>query len=86
AWLKPAPRKQLWGILATVILFGTYVAIWMQQLAFKYTNVGIAQTLLATSPLFILPVSALQKEKLSLRSIFGVLVSIAGVALIFLAG
>jgi drug/metabolite transporter (DMT)-like permease len=69
-----------------VILFGTYVAIWMQQLAFKYTNVGIAQTLLATSPLFILPVSALQKEKLSLRSIFGVLVSIAGVALIFLAG
>jgi drug/metabolite transporter (DMT)-like permease len=85
-WLKPAPKKQLWGILAVVILFGTYVAIWMQQLAFKFTNVGIAQTLLATSPLFILPVSALQKEKLSLRSVLGVLVSIAGVALIFLAG
>lgn len=85
-WLKPAPKKQLWGILATVILFGTYIAIWMQQLAFKFTNVGIAQTLLATSPLFILPVSALQKEKISLRSVFGVLVSIAGVALIFLAG
>lgn len=86
AWIKPAPRKQLWGILAKVILFGTYIAIWMQQLAFKFTQVGIAQTLLATSPLFILPVSALQKEKLSLRSVLGVLVSIAGVALIFLAG
>jgi drug/metabolite transporter (DMT)-like permease len=86
AWLKPAPKKQLWGILGAVILFGTYIAIWMQQLAFKFTNVGIAQTLLATSPLFILPVSALQKEKLSLRSVLGVLVSIAGVALIFLAG
>lgn len=85
-WLKPAPKKQLWGILATVILFGTYIAIWMQQLAFKFTNVGIAQTLLATSPLFILPVSALQKEKISLRSVLGVLISIAGVALIFLAG
>ncbi len=85
-WLKPAPKKQLWGILATVILFGTYIAIWMQQLAFKFTNVGIAQTLLATSPLFILPVSALQKEKLTLRSVIGVLLSIAGVALIFLAG
>ncbi len=85
-WLKPAPRKQLWGILAAVILFGTYIAIWMQQLAFKFTRVGIAQTLLATSPLFILPVSALQKEKLSLRSVLGVLLSIAGVALIFLAG
>lgn len=86
AWLKPAPKKQLWGILTAVILFGTYIAIWMQQLAFKFTNVGIAQTLLATSPLFILPLSALQKEKLSLRSVLGVLVSIAGVAIIFLAG
>ncbi|MBA4386002.1 MAG: EamA family transporter [Anaerolinea sp.] len=86
AWLKPAPKKQLWSILAAVILFGTYVAIWMQQLAFKFTNVGIAQTLLATSPLFILPVSALQKEKLSFRSVLGVLISIAGVGLIFLAG
>lgn len=86
AWLKPAPRKQLWGILAAVIFFGTYIAIWMQQLAFKFTRVGIAQTLLATSPLFILPVAALQKEKLSLRSVLGVLISIAGVALIFLAG
>ncbi len=85
-WLNPAPKKQLFGVLATVILFGTYIAIWMQQLAFKFTNVGIAQTLLATSPLFILPVSALQKEKISLRSVLGVLLSIAGVALIFLAG
>jgi drug/metabolite transporter (DMT)-like permease len=85
-WLKPVPKKQIWGVLAAVILFGTYIAIWLQQLAFKFTNVGIAQTLLATSPLFILPVSALQKEKLSLRSILGVLISIAGVALIFLAG
>lgn len=85
-WLKPAPQKQLWSILGVVILFGTYIAIWMQQLAFKFTNVGIAQTLLATSPLFILPVAALQKEKISLRSVLGVLVSIAGVALIFLAG
>ncbi|MRS02279.1 EamA family transporter [bacterium] len=85
-WLKPAPKKQLLGILSAVIIFGTYIAIWMQQLAFKFTNVGIAQTLLATSPLFILPVSALQKEKITLRSVLGVVLSIAGVALIFLAG
>jgi drug/metabolite transporter (DMT)-like permease len=85
-WLKPAPKKQLWTILAVVILFGTYIAIWMQQLAFKFTSVGIAQTLLATSPLFILPVAALQKEKISLRSVLGVLISIAGVGMIFLAG
>jgi len=85
AWLNPRPGVKTWGFLGGVIVFGTYIAIWLQQLAFKFTNVGVAQTLLATSPLFILPVSALQKEKLTWRSILGVLVSIGGVALIFLA-
>jgi drug/metabolite transporter (DMT)-like permease len=83
-WLKPLPKMQLWGTLASVILFGTYIAVWLQQLSFQHTKVGIAQTLLATSPLFILPISAIQKEKLSLRSVLGVLVSIGGGCLIFL--
>lgn len=85
AWINPRPGLKIWGFLGGVIVFGTYIAIWLQQLAFKFTNVGVAQTLLATSPLFILPVSALQKEKLTWRSILGVLISIGGVALIFLA-
>lgn len=83
-WLKPLPKFNFWGILVIVQFFGTYVAIWMQQLAFQFTKVGIAQTLLATSPLFVLPIAAMQKEKLSLRSILGVLVSIGGVCLLFL--
>lgn len=84
AWLRPAPGLKFWGILAIVQIFGTYIAIWFQQMAFKNSPVGIAQTLLATSPIFVLPIAALQKEKLSLRSILGVLVSIAGVCLLFL--
>lgn len=83
-WLKPVPKLHIWSILAIVLIFGTYVAIWFQQLAFKFIGVGVAQTLLATSPLFVLPISAIQKEKLSLRSILGVLVSIGGVCLLFL--
>ena len=84
-WMQPRPSLKFWGVIAAVIFLGTYTAIWFQQLAFQHTQVGIAQTLLATSPLFILPFAALQGEKLSPRAIFGVLLSIAGVGLLFLA-
>ncbi len=83
-WLKLNPGLKFWGILVIVQLFGTYIAIWFQQLAFKFSPVGIAQTLLATSPIFVLPFAALQKEKISLRCILGVIISIAGVCMLFL--
>ena len=85
AWLKPRPSKKDWLYLAGIVLLGTYAAIWLQQLAFQYSDVGIASTLLATAPLFALPIAALHKEKLSLRSILGVVIALAGVSLIFLA-
>lgn len=83
-WVKPASTPRLWGTVAVVVIIGTYLAIWLQQVAFQFTRVGIAQTLLATSPLFVLPISALQGERLSPRSVFGVVIAIAGIALMFL--
>lgn len=85
-WVKTKSTPRLWGTVAVVVVLGTYLAIWLQQVAFQYTRVGIAQTLLATSPLFVLPFSALQRERLSLRSITGVFVAVAGIALMFLPG
>jgi len=85
-WVKSGSTPSLWGTVALVVVFGTFIAIWLQQVAFQYTRVGIAQTLLATSPLFVLPIAALQGEKLSLRSIAGVVVAITGIALLFLMG
>jgi len=85
-WVKPGSSVRLWGMVAAVVILGTYLAIWLQQIAFQYTHVGIAQTLLSTSPLFVLPIVALQGEKLSLRSIAGVLLAVAGIGLLFLVG
>ncbi|MGB7439768.1 MAG: DMT family transporter [Coleofasciculaceae cyanobacterium] len=61
---------------------GTYLAIWLQQTALKFTAAGIAQTFLATSPLFVIPIATLMGETVSFRAILGVLVAIAGVALL----
>ncbi|BAZ41319.1 hypothetical protein NIES4101_72840 [Calothrix sp. NIES-4101] len=62
---------------------GTYLGIWLQQIAIKFTAVGVASTLLQTSPVFVLPLSMLMGDKVSLRAIAGVLVAIAGIALLF---
>lgn len=84
-WIKTGSNPRLWGKLAAVVLLGTYTAIWLQQLSFQFSPVGIASTLLATSPLFIIPIAALNHEKPALRDVLGGVVAIAGVALIFLA-
>jgi drug/metabolite transporter (DMT)-like permease len=62
---------------------GTFLGIWLQQMAIKYTAVGIASTLLQTSPLFVLPIAVCMGEKISLRAIAGVMVAIAGIGLLF---
>jgi drug/metabolite transporter (DMT)-like permease len=58
--------------------------MWLQQIAIELTPVGIVQTLLSTSPLFILPIVALQGEQISPRAVAGALVALLGVGLFYL--
>ncbi len=80
---QSVPRRKLLRMIALVGLLGTYSAIWLQSLSIQFAPVAIAQTLLSTSPLFILPIIALQGEKLSFRAVGGVIVSLAGIILLF---
>ncbi len=63
---------------------GTYLGIWLQQISFKYTSIGITQTLLATSPLFSLLIALVRKEKVTLRSFLGVTLALIGVSFLFI--
>jgi drug/metabolite transporter (DMT)-like permease len=74
-----------WSRIIIVILFGAYLPLWLQQIAFKNTQVGIAQTMLATSPLFILPITALHREKITWKEVLGAVISLTGIAILFLA-
>ncbi|MEM7592642.1 MAG: DMT family transporter [Cyanobacteria bacterium P01_A01_bin.83] len=76
-------RRSL-GIIAIAAFGSTYLGIWLQQTSLKFAPTGIAQTFLATSPLFILPLVALQGEKISWRAILGAGISLTGIALMFL--
>lgn len=69
-------------ILIITAFYSTYLGIWLQQTALKYAQTGIATTLLATSPLFILPIAKLRGEKISFRAILGVIIALIGITIL----
>lgn len=77
-------RKGLmFAILVT--LTGPVLGVSLSLMAVRYANAGIASTLMALSPVFILlPYSIIYKKKISLRELLGVVVSVTGVAIFFL--
>ncbi|KYC37967.1 hypothetical protein WA1_04455 [Scytonema hofmannii PCC 7110] len=62
---------------------GTFLGIWLQQTAVKFTAAGIATTLMQTSPLFVIPLSIWMGERVSLRAIAGAAIAIVGIGLLF---
>jgi drug/metabolite transporter (DMT)-like permease len=81
----PSPRRsprQL-GVMLAASFIGAYVCMWLQQVAFQNAAAGVAQSLLMTSPVFILPLAALGGEKLTWRAVLGVFVAMAGIAMLF---
>lgn len=75
-------KDKRWLVLA--IMVGTFLALWLQQIALKNANPAIAQTLIATSPLFILVIYAWNGEPISKKNVIGTLVALMGISLFFL--
>ncbi|UCG92875.1 MAG: DMT family transporter [candidate division WOR-3 bacterium] len=66
-------------------VFGPFLGVWLSLVAVQYTFVGIASTLMALPPIFLIPLSHwIFKEKISLGAILGTIVAVIGVTLIFL--
>ncbi len=65
--------------------FGPFLGVSFSLLAIKYTQAGIASTIMALVPILILPPTViLYKQKISLIEILGIIVSLSGVGLLFL--
>lgn len=65
---------------------GPFIGVWLSLVAVQGTYVGIASTLMALTPILLLPLAALVfKEQVSWRAVFGTAASLAGVAMIFLS-
>ncbi|HRN49829.1 MAG TPA: EamA family transporter [Anaerolineales bacterium] len=82
--LRNQPRA--FGLLLIGSLFGPVTGVWLSLVSIQNTQVGIASTLIAMVPIFLLPVGYFVfEEKVSPRGTAGTLVALAGVAILFLA-
>jgi drug/metabolite transporter (DMT)-like permease len=75
------------GMLLTSLgaFFGPFLGVSFSLIAVKYTEAGIASTIMALVPVFIiLPAVVLFKQRVTLAELIGSLISVAGVALFFL--
>jgi drug/metabolite transporter (DMT)-like permease len=65
--------------------FGPFLGVSFSLVAIRYTSTGVASTIMAMVPIFIIPPSIwFFKHKITTREIIGTVVSLVGVVLFFL--
>ncbi|MFO7872980.1 MAG: DMT family transporter [Bacteroidales bacterium] len=65
--------------------FGPFLGVSSSLIAVRYTATGIASTIMAISPILILPTTYLLfGHQISLKELIGAIISVAGVALFFI--
>jgi len=81
-WQKVKDRELL-RRLVPAVLMGTWLGIWLCQVAYKETSVSVATTLLATTPLFVIPLlRVFQQQKITARAVIGTVVATLGVVFV----
>jgi len=83
-WQEQFKSKKLLISILIAAFFSTYLGIWLQQTSLKFSLAGIAQTLLATSPLFVLPIVVFRGETISWRAVLGALIAVGGIGVLFI--
>ena len=81
--LKYQPISLRYILIGAII--GPFIGMWLSLQAIQNINIGIATSLTSLSPVWLLPIGYYQfKEHIGLRAIFGTLLAILGIAIIFL--
>jgi drug/metabolite transporter (DMT)-like permease len=80
---KPIQNRRLFTVIAATGFVSTFLGILLQQTSLKFAATGIAQALSSTSPLFVIPLSRLLGDRVTMRSVIGVLIALFGVGLLF---
>jgi drug/metabolite transporter (DMT)-like permease len=83
-WLPFTDRRMLLR-LSVALFLGTYIGVWLMNTGLKFTYAGIAATLTATSPIWVLPMAHyFSGDRMTTRSVVGALIAVAGIALLFI--
>ena len=72
------------GLAAGGALLGPFLGVSLSLVAVQRTETGVAASIMATTPILIIPLSAwIDREQIRWQDLAGALVAIAGVALLF---
>jgi drug/metabolite transporter (DMT)-like permease len=64
--------------------FGPFLGVWLSLLAARLTEVGVAATIMATTPVLVIPILVISEGyRPTARALLGTVVTVAGVALLF---
>ena len=78
-------NKKAMGYSLGGALFGPFMGVWMSLIAVKHIAAGIAATLNATTPIWLLPLTRIvYKDRISFRIALGTIVTILGVGILML--
>lgn len=82
--LKLHPTAVKYILIASFV--GPFLGVWLSLVSVQLTeNLGVASTLQSLPPIFLIPISYyVFKEKLTWRAVLGTLVTLGGVAILFL--
>lgn len=83
--VRELATERTWLKIVGAGMIGSYAGIWLAQIAIdRAKTTGVAATLLATSPIFALPIARFAGEPIGLRAVLGALVGVGGIALLTL--
>lgn len=81
---KATLERRAMLVMCGAVIFGPFIGVSLSLMATLYTNPGIAQTIMAMTPIFILwPSWYLYRQKVTVREVLGAVISVIGVSLFF---
>lgn len=82
---KAVKQRKAMLILTLGAIFGPFLGVSLSLVSIQHTNPGVASTIMAITPVIIIPFSVLvNKEKVSFKEILGAIITVFGVAYIFI--
>lgn len=83
--IKGLQHKKAMAYTTIGSVFGPFIGVSLSLLALQYTTPGVASTLMAITPILLIPVAIFyHKEKVQAKEVLGAFIAIGGVALMFI--
>jgi drug/metabolite transporter (DMT)-like permease len=78
--------RRAWLFVLGGAVFGPFLGVWLSLIAARSTNVGVAATIMATTPVLVIPIVMFtERYRPTLRALAGTAVTLGGIALLFVS-